>query len=50
MFGNVIWIGVEVGDMVMVGQLLIWLEVMKMEYIIVVFVDGVFIYVSVNMG
>jgi acyl-CoA carboxylase subunit alpha len=48
--GNVIRLGAQVGDTVMAGQPLIWLEAMKMEHTITAPADGVLTQLNVNAG
>jgi propionyl-CoA carboxylase alpha chain len=48
--GNVIRIGAAVGDAVIAGQPLIWLEAMKMEHTITAPNDGVLTQLNVNTG
>jgi propionyl-CoA carboxylase alpha chain len=48
--GNVIRIGAEVGDTVVAGQPLVWLEAMKMEHTITAPTDGVLAELNVSTG
>ena len=48
--GNVIRLGAAVGDAVIAGQPLIWLEAMKMEHTITAPTDGVLTQLNVNTG
>ncbi|MGA7052326.1 MAG: biotin/lipoyl-containing protein, partial [Mycobacterium sp.] len=48
--GNVIRVGAGVGDTVVAGQPLIWLEAMKMEHTIAAPADGVLTQLNVNTG
>ncbi len=48
--GNVIRLGAAVGDTVVAGQPLIWLEAMKMEHTITAPADGVLTQLNVNTG
>ncbi|MGH3552715.1 MAG: biotin/lipoyl-containing protein, partial [Mycobacterium sp.] len=48
--GNVIRIGAQVGDTVVAGQPLLWLEAMKMEHTITAPSDGVLVQLDVKTG
>jgi acyl-CoA carboxylase subunit alpha len=48
--GNVIRIGAQVGDTVVAGQPLVWLEAMKMEHTIAAPSDGVLAQLNVKTG
>ncbi|MCV7399715.1 biotin/lipoyl-binding protein [Mycobacterium fragae] len=48
--GNVIRIGADVGDKVVAGQPLVWLEAMKMEHTITAPTDGVLAELNVSTG
>ncbi len=48
--GNVIRVGAQAGDQVTTGQLLIWLEAMKMEHTIAAPADGVLAELNVSPG
>jgi propionyl-CoA carboxylase alpha chain len=48
--GNVIRIGAQVGDTVVAGQPLVWLEAMKMEHTITAPSDGVLAQLNVKTG
>ncbi|MGH3532797.1 MAG: biotin/lipoyl-containing protein, partial [Mycobacterium sp.] len=48
--GNVIRIGAQVGDTVVAGQPLVWLEAMKMEHTITAPSDGVLVQLDVKTG
>ncbi len=48
--GNVIRIGAQVGDSVVAGQPLVWLEAMKMEHTITAPSDGVLAQLNVKTG
>jgi propionyl-CoA carboxylase alpha chain len=48
--GTVVRVGVEVGDKVVAGQGLVWLEAMKMEHTISAPADGVLVELSVAAG
>jgi propionyl-CoA carboxylase alpha chain len=48
--GNVIRIGAQVGDIVVTGQPLVWLEAMKMEHTIAAPSDGVLAQLNVKTG
>jgi propionyl-CoA carboxylase alpha chain len=48
--GNVIGIGAQVGDIVVAGQPLVWLEAMKMEHTIAAPSDGVLAQLNVKTG
>jgi acetyl/propionyl-CoA carboxylase alpha subunit len=48
--GNVIRLGAAVGDAVIAGQPLIWLEAMKMEHTITAPTDGALVELNVNTG
>jgi propionyl-CoA carboxylase alpha chain len=48
--GNVIRIGADVGDTVVAGQPLVWLEAMKMEHTITAPTDGVLAELNVSTG
>jgi acetyl/propionyl-CoA carboxylase alpha subunit len=48
--GNVIRIGAQVGDTVLAGQPLVWLEAMKMEHTIAAPSDGVLAQLNVGPG
>ena len=48
--GTVVRVGVEVGDKVVVGQGLVWLEAMKMEHTVSAPADGVVTELAVSAG
>lgn len=48
--GNVIRIGADIGDTVVAGQPLVWLEAMKMEHTITAPTDGVLAELNVSTG
>ena len=48
--GAVIRLGAELGDAVVAGQPLIWLEAMKMEHTITAPADGVLTQLGVTVG
>ena len=48
--GTVVRVGVEVGDKVVVGQPLVWLEAMKMEHTVSAPAEGVVTELAVSAG